>query len=79
VRPHDEVKFVVKDRTDYEFARDVISERSLAGRVAAIHLSPVHGVLDAKTLSEWVLADRLPVRVQLQLHKYIWSPDTRGV
>ena len=79
VRPHDEVKFVVKDRTDYEFARNVISERSLSGRVAAIHLSPVHGVLDPKTLSEWVLAERLPVRVQLQLHKYIWSPDTRGV
>jgi len=59
VRPHDEVKFVVKDRADYEFARDVISERSLSGRVAAIHLSPVHGVLDAKTLAEWVIADRL--------------------
>ena len=79
VRPHDEVKVVVKDRADYEFARDVIAQRSLAGRVAAIHLSPVHGVLDPRTLSEWVLADRLPVRVQLQLHKYIWSPDTRGV
>jgi 7-carboxy-7-deazaguanine synthase len=79
VRPHDEVKFVVKDRTDYEYAKAVISQRSLPDRVAAIHLSPVHGVLDPKTLSEWVLADRLPVRVQLQLHKYIWSPDTRGV
>jgi 7-carboxy-7-deazaguanine synthase len=79
VRSHDEVKFVVKDRADYEYARDVIEQRSLVGRVAAIHLSPVHGVLDPKTLSEWVLADRLPVRVQLQLHKYIWSPDTRGV
>ena len=79
LRPHDEVKFVVKDRADYEYARDVIAQRSLAGRVAAIHMSPVHGVLDPKTLSEWVLADRLPVRVQLQLHKYIWSPETRGV
>jgi 7-carboxy-7-deazaguanine synthase len=79
VRSHDEIKFVVKDRSDYEFARDVIVRRSLAGRVSAIHLSPVHGVLDPKTLSEWVLADRLPVRVQLQLHKYIWSPETRGV
>jgi 7-carboxy-7-deazaguanine synthase len=79
VRSHDEVKFVVKDRADYEFARDVIGQRSVAGRVSAIHLSPVHGVLDPKTLSEWVLADRLPVRVQLQLHKYIWSPGTRGV
>jgi len=79
LRPHDEVKFVVADRADYEFARDVIVSRSLAGRAGAIHLSPVHGALDPKTLSEWVLADRLPARVQLQLHKYIWSPDTRGV
>ena len=79
LRPHDEVKFVVKDRADYEYARDVISLRALPERAAAIHLSPVHGVLDAKTLSEWVLADHLPARVQLQLHKYIWSPDTRGV
>jgi 7-carboxy-7-deazaguanine synthase len=78
-RPHDEVKFVVKDRADYEYARDVIAQRALVGRVAAIHFSPVHGVLDPKALSEWVLADHLPVRVQLQLHKYIWSPDTRGV
>ena len=79
LRAHDEVKFVVKDRADYEYARNVIDERALPGRVAAIHFSPVHGVLDPKSLSEWVLADRLPVRVQLQLHKYIWSPDTRGV
>jgi 7-carboxy-7-deazaguanine synthase len=79
LRPHDEVKFVVNDRLDYEFARDVIARHELHGRAAAIHLSPVHGVLDPKTLSEWVLADRLPVRVQLQLHKYIWSPTTRGV
>jgi 7-carboxy-7-deazaguanine synthase len=79
LRPHDEVKFVVKDRTDYEFARDVISRHQLSERVSAIHLSPVHGVLDPKTLSAWVLADHLPVRVQLQLHKYIWTPETRGV
>jgi 7-carboxy-7-deazaguanine synthase len=79
LRPHDEVKFVVKDRPDYEYARDVIARHRLAGRAAAIHLSPVHGVLDARTLSEWVLADNLPVRVQLQLHKFIWAPDTRGV
>jgi 7-carboxy-7-deazaguanine synthase len=79
VRPHDEVKFVVRDRADYEYAREVIAQRSLARRVAAIHMSPVHGVLDPKTLSEWVLADRWLVRVQLQLHKYIWNPETRGV
>jgi 7-carboxy-7-deazaguanine synthase len=79
LRPHDEVKFVVKDRADYEYARDVIARHGLGGRAAAVHLSPVHGVLDARTLSEWVLADRLPARVQLQIHKFIWEPDTRGV
>ena len=77
--PHDEVKFVVVDRADYEFARDVVVRLQLASRAAAILFSPVHGTLDPKTLSEWVIADRLPVRVQLQLHKYIWSPTTRGV
>ncbi|MBI3493870.1 MAG: radical SAM protein [Acidobacteria bacterium] len=77
--PQDEVKFVVQDRTDYEFARDVIERRGLASRAAAVLMSPVHGVLDPKTLSEWILADHLPVRLQLQLHKYIWSPTTRGV
>jgi 7-carboxy-7-deazaguanine synthase len=77
--PHDEVKFVVMDRADYDFARNVIQRVQLASRCAAILMSPVHGVLDPKTLSEWILADRLPVRLQLQLHKYIWTPDTRGV
>jgi 7-carboxy-7-deazaguanine synthase len=77
--PHDEVKFVVKDRTDYEFARDTIATYDLAARAAAVLLSPVHGVLEARTLSEWMLADRLPARLQLQLHKFIWHPNTRGV
>ena len=77
--PHDEVKFVVADRADYEFARDVVVRLQLASRAAAILFSPVHGTLDPKTLSEWVIADRLPVRVQLQLHKLIWTPETRGV
>ena len=79
LRPHDEVKFVIQDRVDYEYARDIIARYSLATRARAIHLSPVHGVLNPRTLSEWVLADALPVRVQLQLHKYIWEPSTRGV
>jgi len=79
LQPHDEVKFVIKDRTDYEYARDVIARHDLARRSAAIHFSPVHGVMDARTMAEWVLADKLPVRVQLQLHKYIWDPATRGV
>lgn len=77
--PHDEVKFVVRDRADYEFARRVIAEHDLAPRAGAILLSPVHGVLDAKSIAEWILEDHLPVRLQLQVHKYIWSPDTRGV
>ena len=62
---HDEVKFVVLDRADYEFARDILTRTQLSSRAAAILFSPVHGQLDPKTLSEWVIADRLPVRVQL--------------
>jgi 7-carboxy-7-deazaguanine synthase len=77
--PHDEVKFVVLDRADYEFARDVVRRARLSSRAAAVLFSPVHDALDPRTLSEWVIADRLPVRVQLQLHKLIWSPTTRGV
>lgn len=79
VGANDEVKFVVKDRADYEYARDVIARHDLHGKAGAILLSPVHGVLEARLLAEWVLADRLQVRVQLQLHKFIWSPETRGV
>jgi 7-carboxy-7-deazaguanine synthase len=79
LQPHDEVKFVIKDRNDYEYAREILARHDLARRAAAIHFSPVHGVMEARTLSEWVLADSLPVRVQLQLHKYIWDPATRGV
>ena len=77
--PGDEVKFVIKDRTDYEFARDVIVRHALADRAAAVLMSPVHGVLEPRALSEWMLADRLPATLQLQLHKYIWPPETRGV
>ncbi len=77
--PADEVKFVISDRADYEFAKAVMAERRLDTRARAVLLSPVHGVLDPKTLSEWMLADRLPARLQLQLHKYIWTPATRGV
>lgn len=79
LRPHDEVKFVIRDRTDYDYARDVMTREGLGAKVAGVLFSPVHGVLDPKMLSEWVLADRLPVRVQLQAHKYIWGADVRGV
>ena len=77
--PHDQIKFVVQDRADYEFARDVIARHDLAHRAAAVLMSPVHGVLDPKALAEWMLADHLPARLQLQLHKFIWPPNTRGV
>jgi 7-carboxy-7-deazaguanine synthase len=77
--PHDEVKFVIKDRADYEFARDILSQHSLVGRVAAVLFSPVHGVLDARDLAAWILADKLEVRLQLQAHKFIWGADVRGV
>jgi 7-carboxy-7-deazaguanine synthase len=75
----DQIKFVVKDRVDYEFARDVITRERLARRVAAILLSPVHGVMDSRELAGWILADALPVRLQLQAHKFIWGADVRGV
>jgi len=77
--PHDEVKFVIADRADYEFAREAVARHQLVSRTAAVLFSPVHGVLAPKALSEWILEDRLPVRLQLQLHKFIWTPDTRGV
>jgi 7-carboxy-7-deazaguanine synthase len=79
LRRSDEVKFVIKDRADYEYARDIAARHRLTSRCAAVHFSPVHGVLDAKQLAEWILADRLPVRLQLQAHKYIWDAQTRGV
>jgi 7-carboxy-7-deazaguanine synthase len=77
--PRDEVKFVIADRADYEYASDVVARYGLAPRVASVLFSPVHGRMSPAELSAWVLADRLPVRVQLQVHKVIWGPDTRGV
>jgi 7-carboxy-7-deazaguanine synthase len=75
----DEIKLVLADRRDYEWAREVIEREQLHARVGEVLLSCVHGELDPKQLVEWVMADALPVRVQLQLHKYIWSPSTTGV
>ena len=76
--PKDAVKFVVSDEADYRWAADVIRERGLAGRTEIL-LSPVHGQLDPKDLVAWVLRDRLPARVNLQLHKYVWGQDTQSV
>jgi 7-carboxy-7-deazaguanine synthase len=75
----DQVKFVIKDRGDYEFARDLVVRHALDRRCAAVLFSPVHDVLEPKALSEWILEDRLPVRLQLQIHKHIWGANVRGV
>lgn len=79
VGARDEVKFVLRDRADYEFARDVVRAHDLGARVNAVLFSPVHGVQDLEPLAAWILADALPVRMQVQLHKYIWGPEVRGV
>jgi 7-carboxy-7-deazaguanine synthase len=75
----DEVKFVIQDRTDYDYACEVVRKFRLEGRVAAVLFSPVHGIQDPAELARWILDDQMPVRLQLQTHKYIWSPETRGV
>lgn len=80
----DEVKFVVRDREDYEWTRSVIQERGLDGKVSAgklnaVLVSPVWGEMDPPELAHWILEDGLPVRLQLQVHKLLWGPDTRGV
>ena len=80
----DEVKFVLRDRVDYDWACGVIRDRGLSlrvteGRLRALLFSPVWGELDLRDLSEWMLEDDLPVRLQIQLHKLIWDPDARGV
>jgi 7-carboxy-7-deazaguanine synthase len=80
----DEIKFVVKDRADYEWLRDVIRDHDLGGRVErnelrALLISPVWDAVDFKDLAEWVLEDHLPVRFQIQLHKLIWGANVHGV
>jgi 7-carboxy-7-deazaguanine synthase len=76
---HDEVKFVIADRADFDYAAGVTRRYGLAGKVAAVLFSPVHGVLAPDELARWMIADRSPARLQLQAHKYIWDPETRGV
>ena len=74
----DEAKFVIKDRADYEWARELVRREKLSMRCTVL-FSPVFSDVEVRQLAEWVLADKLPVRFQLQLHKYIWTPDMRGV
>ena len=78
LRDGDELKFVVADRTDYEWARTLIRDRGLAGRVPLL-MSPVWGELPLDELAAWILEDALPVRMQLQMHKLIWPGIERGV
>ncbi|HSC29470.1 MAG TPA: radical SAM protein [Vicinamibacterales bacterium] len=79
LNPADEVKFVIQDRADYDFARTLVEQHRLVGRCRAVLFSPVHGVLPPAELAGWILQDRLGVRLQLQVHKYIWGSDARGV
>ena len=74
----DQVKFVVADRRDYEWAKRMMAEHGLAEK-AQVLFSPVFGELHPRELAEWILADRLPARLQIQLHKYLWEPNQRGV
>ena len=91
LKPHDEIKFVLSTRGDYEFARDFTLRHDLANRINAVLLSPAfrkdssgrrdaeHCLLDPKELAEWMLADNVPARLGLQLHKFIWNPALKGV
>ena len=74
----DEVKFVLANRADYDWAREILARQDVASRCSVL-FSPVFGSLDVRELAEWILADKLPVRFQIQLHKFIWAPDMRGV
>jgi 7-carboxy-7-deazaguanine synthase len=91
LRTHDELKFVLTDRADYEFARDFVLHHGLAERVYAILFSPAfektasgsrdtsHCQLDPQELAQWILEDNIPVRLSLQIHKLIWDPAAKGV
>jgi 7-carboxy-7-deazaguanine synthase len=76
LRPKDQLKIVICSRADYDWARARLAEHDLAGRCEVL-FSPAHGQLDPAALADWILADRLPVRMQVQLHKLLWD-DARG-
>jgi 7-carboxy-7-deazaguanine synthase len=89
--PHDEIKFVISDRADYEFAREFTREHGLEKKVASIIFSPAfrkdargtrdasHCLVDPQDLANWILEDGLDVRLGFQTHKFIWTPETKGV
>ena len=73
------MKFVINDRADFEYAREIVQRYDLTTRAGAVLFSPVHGALAPAELARWILETSLDIRLQLQTHKYIWSPDARGV
>ena len=75
----DEVKFVIQDRKDFDWTVEVIKRFDLDQKCNAVLLSPVFGRIESRELSEWLLQSDVHARIQLQLHKYIWPPETRGV
>ncbi len=75
----DEVKFVIADQADWEYAQEIIKEHGLQERAHAILISPAWGLVDLQQLAGWVAESGMKVRMQLQLHKYIWGPDVHGV
>ena len=78
LQPHDEVKFVIGNREDFDWAKDRITEYSL-DKICTLLFSPTFGKIDPQLIVEWILVENLPVRMQMQMHKMIWSPDKQGV
>lgn len=79
LKPNDEVKFVIGSRDDYEWVKEMISKYDLVNKAEQVLLSPVFDKVENVQLAEWILQDKLDVRFQLQMHKYIWHPEARGV
>ena len=78
LQAHDEVKFVIGNREDFDWAKDRITEYSL-DKICTLLFSPTFGEINPQQIVEWILAENLPVRMQLQMHKMIWSPEEKGV
>ena len=78
LQPHDEVKFVIGNREDFDWAKDRITEYAL-DKICTLLFSPTFEKIDPQLMVEWILAENLPVRMQMQMHKMIWSPDKQGV
>ena len=78
LQPHDEVRFVIGDREDFDWEKDRITKYSL-DKICTLLFSPAFGKIDPQHIVEWILADNLPVRMQMQMHKMIWNPEEKGI